>query len=405
MNKNKQVIAKFLVVKENEMPVKFSKEQLMIQKMAREFAKKDLTVHAAERDQNHEFPLASIKKMGELGFMGMLVSEKYGGGDFGTVAYSLALTEVAYGCSSTAVVMSVHNSICCGSIEKYGNEEQKEAFLSKMTEGEMIAAFALTEPEAGSDPQAMTCSAVKDGDHYIINGTKRFISTGKNSDVIILLARTKKTGADGISAFLITPDLPGFQVGRIEEKMGQCASDTTDLLFNDCKVPESRLLGKEGQGFAIAMSGLDDGRIGIGSLALGIGMAALDEAVKYSKQREQFGKNISEFQGLRWMLADMAMDVEAARLMVLNAAQVKEDGGKSTMVASMAKCYASEMAQRVTGQAIQIHGGYGYIKEYPVERFYRDARITTIYEGTNQIQRVIIANELLKDKKKRKESD
>lgn len=383
------------------MSAKFSKEQLMIQKMAREFAKKDLAVHAAERDQKHAFPLESIKKMGELGFMGMLVSEKYGGGNFGAVAYSLALTEVAYGCSSTAVVMSVHNSICCGSLEKYGNEEQKETYLVKMAEGKIIAAFALTEPEAGSDPQSMKCSAVKDGDHYIINGTKRFISTGKNSDVIILLARTKETGTDGISAFLITHDLPGFQVGRIEDKMGQCASDTTDLLFNDCRVPSSRLLGKEGQGFEIAMSGLDDGRIGIGSMALGIGMAALDEAVKYSKQREQFGKNISEFQGIRWMLADMAMDVEAARLMVLNAAQVKEDGGKSTMVASMAKCYASEMAQRVTGQAIQIHGGYGYIKEYPVERFYRDARITTIYEGTNQIQRVIIANELLKDKKKR----
>lgn len=373
----------------------------MIQKTAREFARKDLALYAAERDKTHTFPRESLEKMGELGFMGMLVSEKYHGGAFGTVAYSLALTEVAYACASTAVVMSVHNSICCGSLEKFGNEAQKEEFLKPMAEGRMIAAFALTEPEAGSDPQAMVCRAVKEGDHYIINGVKRFISTGKNASVIILLARTQETGTKGISAFLITPDLPGFSVGRIEEKMGQCASDTTDLLFNDCRVPASRLLGDEGAGFTIAMSGLDDGRIGVASLALGIAQAALDESIGYSRKRKQFGQSISEFQGMRWMVADMAMEVEAARLMVLNAAAVKESGKKCTKEASMAKCYASEVANRVTGQAVQIHGGYGYIKEYPVERFYRDARITTIYEGTNQIQRVIIANEIFKDKKKR----
>ncbi len=373
----------------------------MIQKTAREFARKDLALYAAERDKTHTFPRESLEKMGELGFMGMLVSEKYHGGAFGTVAYSLALTEVAYACASTAVVMSVHNSICCGSLEKFGNEAQKEEFLKPMAEGRMIAAFALTEPEAGSDPQAMVCRAVKEGDHYIINGVKRFISTGKNASVIILLARTQETGTKGISAFLITPDLPGFSVGRIEDKMGQCASDTTDLLFNDCRVPASRLLGDEGAGFTIAMSGLDDGRIGVASLALGIAQAALDESISYSRKRKQFGQSISEFQGMRWMIADMAMEVEAARLMVLNAAAVKESGKKCTKEASMAKCYASEVANRVTGQAVQIHGGYGYIKEYPVERFYRDARITTIYEGTNQIQRVIIANEIFKDKKKR----
>lgn len=383
------------------MAPEFSKEQLMIQKTAREFARKDLALYAAERDKTHTFPRESLEKMGELGFMGMLVSEKYHGGAFGTVAYSLALTEVAYACASTAVVMSVHNSICCGSLEKFGNEAQKEEFLKPMAEGRMIAAFALTEPEAGSDPQAMVCRAVKEGDHYIINGVKRFISTGKNASVIILLARTQETGTKGISAFLITPDLPGFSVGRIEEKMGQCASDTTDLLFNDCRVPASRLLGDEGEGFTIAMSGLDDGRIGVASLALGIAQAALDESIGYSRKRKQFGQSISEFQGMRWMVADMAMEVEAARLMVLNAAAVKESGKKCTKEASMAKCYASEVANRVTGQAVQIHGGYGYIKEYPVERFYRDARITTIYEGTNQIQRVIIANEIFKDKKKR----
>ena len=372
-----------------------TKEQLMIQKMAREFALKELAPLAAERDQNHIYPADSLKKMGELGFLGMLVSEKYGGEDLGTVAYSLALSEIAYACASTAVIMSVHNSICCGSIEKYGTEEQKQEFLKPMAAGEFIGAFALTEPEAGSDPQSMECSAVKNGDEYIINGTKRFITTGKNSGVTILLARTAETGSRGISAFLVTHDMPGFEVGRTEDKMGQCASDTTDLLFTNCRVPASRMLGSEGQGFTIAMSGLDAGRIGIASLSLGIAQAALDESVKYGKKRKQFNEKITDFQGIRWMLADMAMDVEASRLLVLNAADIKERGENCTAAASMAKCYASEMAQRVTGQAIQIHGGYGYIKEYPVERFYRDARITTIYEGTNQIQRIVIANELI----------
>lgn len=377
------------------MSFQLTKEQLMIQKMAREFALKDLAPVAAERDQKHEYPADSLKKMGELGFLGMLVSEKYGGEDLGTVAYSLALSEIAYACASSAVIMSVHNSICCGSIEKYGTEEQKEEFLKPMAAGKFIGAFALTEPEAGSDPQSMECSAIKDGDDYIINGTKRFITTGKNSGVTILLARTSETGSRGITAFLITHDMPGFEVGRMEDKMGQCASDTTDLLFNNCRVPASRMLGHEGEGFTIAMSGLDAGRIGIASLSLGIAKAALDEAIKYGKKRKQFNDKITDFQGIRWMLADMAMDVEASRLLVLNAAGIKERGENCTAAASMAKCYASEMVQRVTGQAIQIHGGYGYIKEYPVERFYRDARITTIYEGTNQIQRIVIANELI----------
>lgn len=374
----------------------------MIQKTAREFARKELAELAAHRDAHHEFPGSSLKKMGDMGLMGMLVSETYGGSEIGPVGYALALSEIAYGCASTAVVMSVHNSICCGSIQSFGTDAQKDEFLRPMAQGTCIGAFALTEPEAGSDPQSLSCSAVKEGEHYIINGTKRFITTGKHAGVIILIARTgNNEPGRGLSAFLITHDLPGFSVGRMEDKMGQCASDTTDLLFSDCRVPASRLLGHEGQGFEIAMSGLDDGRIGIAALSLGLGMAALDQSVSYAKQRRQFGKQIAEFQGLRWMLADMDMDVDAARLMVLNAAALKQAGKHCRAQASKAKCYASEMAQRVTGQAIQIHGGYGYIKEYPVERFYRDARITTIYEGTNQIQRIIIANELLKDKKKK----
>jgi len=384
------------------MTFELNKEQLMIQKMARDFARKELAPLAAERDEKHEYPAASLKKMGELGLLGMLVSEKYGGEDMGTVAYALALTEIAAACASTAVIMSVHDSICCGSLERFGTEEQKQEFLVPMAGGDIIGAFALTEPEAGSDPQGMKCSAVKDGDDYIINGTKRFITSGKNSGVIILLARTKETGSDGITAFLITHDMPGFKVDKIENKMGQCASDTVDLVFNDCRVPASRVLGKEGEGFKIAMTGLDAGRIGIASLSLGVGQAALEEAIKYARQRKQFGRSIADFQGLQWMIADMAMEVEASRLMILNAAAIKERNENCIMAASMAKCYASEMAQRVTGQAIQIHGGYGYIKEYPVERFYRDARILTIYEGTNQIQRHVISRELLKSKSKSK---
>ncbi|MGI6638213.1 MAG: acyl-CoA dehydrogenase family protein [Desulfobulbus sp.] len=378
------------------MSFELSKEQLMIQKMARDFARKELAPLAAERDEKHLYPADSLKKMGELGLLGMLVSEKYGGEDMGTVSYALALSEIAAACASTAVIMSVHNSICCGSIERFGTEEQKQEFLVPMTEGKIIGAFALTEPEAGSDAQAIECSAVKEGDHYLINGTKRFITSGKNGGVTILLARTKETGSDAITAFLITPDMPGFKVDKVEDKMGQCASDTVDLVFTDCKVPASRVLGEEGKGFTVAMSGLDAGRIGIASLSLGVAQAAMDEALKYAKQRKQFGQEIARFQGLQWMLADMAMDIEAARLLVLNAAAMKDRGENCTMAASMAKCFASEMANRVTAQAVQIHGGYGYIKEYPVERFYRDARILTIYEGTNQIQRHVIARELLK---------
>ena len=375
-----------------------TKEQLMIQKMARDFARKELAPLAAERDEKHLYPADSLKKMGELGLLGMLVAEQYGGEDMGAVSYALALSEIAAACASTAVIMSVHNSICCGSIEKFGSEEQKKQFLVPMAAGKIIGAFALTEPEAGSDAQSLSCRAVREGDHYTINGTKRFITSGKNGGVVIVLARTKETGTDGITAFLMTHDMPGFTVDKVENKMGQCASDTVDLVFSNCKVPASRVLGKEGEGFTIAMSGLDAGRIGIAALSLGVAQAALDEAVKYAKQRKQFGQEIAQFQGLQWIMADMAMDVEAARLLVLNAAAIKERGENCTLAASMAKCFASEMVNRVTSQAIQIHGGYGYIKEYAVERFYRDARVLTIYEGTNQIQRHVIARELLKTK-------
>ena len=383
--------------------MELTKEQLMIQKMAREFAAKDLAPQAEERDRNHEYPAESLRKMGELGLLGMLVPEQYGGEDMDTVSYALAMSEVAYACASTAVIMSVHNSICCGSLIRFGTEEQRTRYLIPMAKGEIIGSFALSEPEAGSDPASMEMTARKDGDYYILNGTKRWITGGATSGVFIVLAKTDPdAGHKGISAFLVTKDMEGFATGRLEDKMGQCASDTTDLIFSECKVPADHLLGSEGDGFVVAMSGLDDGRIGIAALSLGLGQAALDQAVAYSKQRVQFGRPIADNQGLRWMIADMATDVEAARLLVLNAAAKKDRGEKCSKEASMAKLYASEMANRVAGQAIQIHGGYGYTREFPVERFYRDARVLTIYEGTSQIQKIVIASHVISDRKKRK---
>ncbi len=383
--------------------MQLSKEQLMIQKMAREFARKNLAPLAAERDREHEYPAESLEKMGELGLLGMLVPEAYGGEGLDTVSYALALSEVAYACASTAVIMSVHNSICCGSLLRFGTEAQKQRYLVPMARGEFIASFALSEPEAGSDPAGMTASAQRDGDYYILNGTKRWITGGATSGLFIVLAKTDPEAAHkGISAFLVTRDMEGFATGRLEDKMGQCASDTTDLIFSNCKVPADHLLGREGQGFVVAMSGLDDGRIGVAALSLGIGQAALDEAVAYARQRVQFGRPISENQGLRWMIADMATDVEAARQLIFNAAGKKDRAEKCSKEVSMAKLYASEMANRVAGQAIQIHGGYGYTREFPVERLYRDARVLTIYEGTSQVQKMVIANEVLSDKGKRK---
>ncbi len=376
--------------------MQLNKEQQMVQKMAREFARKELAPLAAGRDQNHAYPVESLKKMGELGLLGMLVPQEYGGEAMDTVSYALALSEIAHACASTAVIMSVHNSICCGSLVRFGSEAQKEKYLVPMAGGEFICSFALSEPEAGSDPAGMVTTAEKDGDDYILNGTKRWITGGATSELFIVLAKTDSAaGHNGISAFLVTRGMAGFSTGRLEDKMGQCASDTTDLIFTDCRVPADHLLGKEGEGFRVAMSGLDDGRIGIAALSVGLGQAALEEATAYALQREQFGRPIADNQGIRWMIADMATDVEAARLLVLNAAAQKDQKKRCSKEAAMAKLYASEMANRVTGQAIQIHGGYGYTREFSVERFYRDARVLTIYEGTSQIQKIVIANEVL----------
>ncbi len=369
----------------------------MIQSMVREFSRKVVAATAAERDQTKEFPWENFKQMGELGLMGMMIPTEYGGEGADAVSYVLALSEIAYSCASTSVVMSVQNSIVCESINRFGTEDQKQEFLIPLAQGDIIGAFALTEPDAGSDPVSQTTTAIRDGDHYIINGTKRFITSGKTSRAVIVTAKTDEAARHrGISAFLVAKETPGLIVGHVEDKMGLRASDTTDLIFENCRVPASALLGNEGDGFKIAMSGLDSGRIGIAAQSLGVAQAALDASVKYAKKRKQFGKAISNHQGIRWQIADMATQIEAARQLVMSAAGMKDRKENYTTQASMAKLFASEMVNQVTARAIQIHGGYGFTKDYPVERFYRDARVFTIYEGTSEIQRIVISNSVLK---------
>jgi butyryl-CoA dehydrogenase len=378
-------------------------EQVMIQSMVRDFSREVVAPKAAERDRTKEFPADTLRRMGELGLMGMMVPQEYGGAGVDTISYVLALAEIAYACASTAVVMSVHNSIVCGSITKFGTEGQKRSLLPRLAAAEIIGAFALTEPLAGSDPAAQRTTAVKDGDGYVLNGTKRFITSGRNSGLVIVTAKTDPArGHRGISAFLVEKGTPGLIVGREEDKMGLRASDTTDLIFEDCRVPASCLLGGEGDGFTIAMTGLDGGRIGIAAQSVGVAQAALDAAVAYAGERDQFGQKIAKFQGLRWMIADMAVDIEAARQLTFSAAAKKDRGESCFLEASMAKLFASEMANRVTAKALQVHGGYGFTKEYAVERLYRDARVFTLYEGTSEIQRIVISNHVVQDKKSRR---
>ncbi len=385
------------------MQINLTAEQRMIQNMVREFSRKVVAATAAERDKTKAFPKENFEQMGELGLMGMMIPEAYGGEAADTVSYALALSEIAYSCASTSVVMSVQNSIVCESLLKFGSEEQKQNFLIPLASGDIIGAFALTEPEAGSDPVSQSTTAVKEGDEYIINGTKRFITSGKNGDVVLVTAKTDKDiGHKGISVFVVPKGTDGLIVGHEEDKMGLRASDTTDLIFQNCRVPADNLLGTEGDGFKIAMSGLDSGRIGIAAQSLGVATAAFDAAIKYTKRRKQFGTAISKNQAIRFQIADMATQIEAAKQLIFSAAALKDRGETYTKEASMAKLFASEMVNRVTARAIQMHGGYGFTKDYNVERYYRDARVFTIYEGTSEIQRIVISNAILKDKRKLK---
>ena len=378
------------------MSYQLNDEQKMIQAMVRDLARDLIIPSAAERDRTKEFPAHIIKKMGELGLMGMSIPPEYNGAGVDTISYSVAVQEIGYACASTAVIMSVHNSVSCGPIYRFGSDFLKENYLKVLATGEKLGCFALTEPEAGSDPASQKSTAKRDGSTYILNGSKAWITSGKNSDVVVATAYTDRSKRHrGISAFVLEKGMPGFTVGPEEDKMGQRASDSTSLIFEDCRVPAENLLGDEGEGFVISMTALDEGRIGIASMSVGIAQASLDAALSYARERRQFGSPIAKFQGIRWMIADMAVQIEAARLLTLNAAALKDKGERFTAEASMAKLFASETSNKVAYQALQIHGGYGYSKEYPIERYYRDARVTTIYEGTSEVQRIVIANNVI----------
>ncbi|HNS91124.1 MAG TPA: acyl-CoA dehydrogenase family protein [Deltaproteobacteria bacterium] len=379
------------------MPFTITAEQEMVRLMARDFARRELEPLAARRDREEIFPADVVRKMGELGLLGMMVPAEYGGAAAGAVSYCLALQEIAYSCASTAVTMSVAN-LSTEPLLKFGDEAQKVRYLIRLAQGDLLGCFALTEPGAGSDPGSLQISAQDRKDHYLINGTKVFITHGAYADVINLIARTgPEKGNKGLSAFIVERGTPGFSVGSREDKMGLRASNTVELIFEDCRVAKENLIGRPGLGFKVAMSALDSGRIGIASQAIGISRACLDEAVRYARQRRQFGRSISSFQAIQWMIADMATGIEAAHLLSMSAALKKDQGVPFTKEASMAKLFSSEAANRTAYLALQIHGGYGYTKDFKVERLYRDARATTIYEGTSEIQRLVIARELLRE--------
>ena len=378
-----------------------SEEQLMVKDMCRGFAENELKEQAVEIDKTHAFPLETTRKLGELGIMGVVYPENYGGAGMDYVSYAIAVEEISRVCASSGVIVSAHNSLCLSPIYYFGTEEQKKKYLPKLCKGEHIGAFAITEPGAGSDSGGTKTVAVKEGNAYKLNGTKNFITNGGYADVHVTLAVTDKDARknQNTSFFIIEKGDPGFSVGKVEEKLGICASSTTEMVYVDCKIPEDRMLGKPGEGFKIAMHTLDGGRVGIAAQALGIAQAALEESAKYANQREQFGAPIGKLQAIQWMIADMATEIEAARLLVYKAADLLTKGSGNRRAASkyaaMAKLYAAEASHRCTHKCIQIHGGYGYVKEYIAERLYRDARITEIYEGTSEIQRLVIATNVL----------
>ena len=379
------------------MQFEFTEQQRMIKDAAADFAAREIAPIAAELDAEERFPAEVIKKMGELGFMGMNVAEKYGGAGLDTLCYVLAMEEISKACAGTGVVMSVNNSLVCWPLETYGNEEQKQKWLTPLAKGQMLGAYCLSEPGAGTDAAAQSTMAKQDGDEWVINGMKNFITNGSNADVLIVFAHTNpELKHKGIRAFIVPTDSEGFSVIRKEDKMGIRASDTAQLAFDSVRVPADQVLGEEGTGFKIAMSTLDGGRIGIAAQALGISAAAYEAALAYSKQREQFGRPISKFQAIQWMIADMATRLDAARLLTYRAAWAKDQGGRYSEESAMAKLYASEASHFITNEAVQIFGGNGYSKEYPVERHFRDAKITEIYEGTSEAQRLVISSMELK---------
>ncbi|NOY76457.1 MAG: acyl-CoA dehydrogenase [Calditrichaeota bacterium] len=369
----------------------------MVRETARSFAEDVLAPGAGERDEKEIYPEEGVKQMAELGFLGVTVPEKYGGAGMDYLAYALIMEEIARVDASAAVVIDVNNSLVCDTFLMFGNEEQKQKYLVPLAKGEQLSAFALTEPGAGSDPASLITSYREDGDSYILNGSKVFITNAAHADVLIVFAtKDRSMGYRGISAFIVEKDFPGFHVVKKEKKLGIRASDTCELSFEDCRVPKENMIGPEGKGLRIALSALDNGRIGIAGQALGIAQGAFDAALAYSKERKQFGKLISEFQGIQFKLAEMATELEAARLLTYQAAWLKDQGKEYVREAAMAKLKTSAVAVKLSDDAVQIHGGYGYIKDFPVERFFRDAKITEIYEGTSEIQKIVIARQLLK---------
>ncbi len=373
--------------------------QQEIQAMARAYAQRELVALAGERDQESRFDRVMVTQMAELGFFGMLTPERFDGLDLDAQSYLLALEEIAVADASAAVLLSVHNSLPTQMILNFGTEAQQQRFLPPMARGELLGAFALSEPEAGSDAAALRCQAVRDGDDWLLTGTKAWVSHGSEAGVILCMARTDspdaRKGSKGISTFILTPDLPGFHLAKKENKMGLRASPTLQINLDSCRVPGDRLLGDEGKGFVYALGSLDHGRLGIAAQAIGIARAALEAAVRYAGERQQFNKPIAEFQAIQFKLADMATRITAARTLLHAAAAAKQRGEKITRFSSMAKLFATETAMWVTTQAVQVFGGYGYVTDYPVERFFRDAKVTEIYEGTSEIQRIVIARETL----------
>ncbi len=376
----------------------FTETQLMIRETARKFAAEELAATALERDEKEEFPHDAVKKLGELGFMGMMVPEKYGGAGLDSVSYVLAIEEISKVDASCGVVMSVNNSLVCHGILEWGTEEQKKNYLIPLATGRKLGAFALSEPEAGSDASNQRTTAVRSDDHYVINGTKNFITNGSNADIVLVMATTDRSkGPHGVSTFIVEKGTPGLSVAKKEKKLGIRSSDTVSIAFQDCRVPAVNRIGDEGFGFKFAMKTLDGGRIGIAAQAIGIAQASLDAAIGYSRQRKAFDKHLADFQGIQFKIADMATEIMAARLLNLKAATLKDAGKPFGYHAAMAKLFSSRIAVKSALEAIQIHGGHGYSKEYHVERYLRDAKITEIYEGTSEIQRVVISRALLKD--------
>ncbi len=379
------------------MDFSLSKTEELFLQMIREFAEKEVKPLAAEVDEEERFPLETVEKMAKTGLMGIPIPVKYGGAGGTNLMYGMAVEELSRVCGTTGVVLSAHTSLCCAPIMENGTEEQKMKYLPRLASGEWIGAFGLTEPNAGTDAAMQQTTAVLDGDHYVLNGNKIFITNAVYAHVYVIFAMTDKSlGNKGISAFIVEKGTPGFSIGKKEKKMGIRGSATTELVFEDCRIPKENLLGQQGKGFAIAMKTLDGGRVGIAAQALGIAQGAMDETIKYTKERKQFGRSISQFQNTQFQMADMETKVQAARLLVRSAHWKKDNGMPYSVDAAMAKLFAAETAMEVTTKAVQLHGGYGYTREYPVERMMRDAKITEIYEGTSEVQRMVIAGKLFK---------